>query len=200
MKYTISIVTAAFAGLVSAGPFFSPSLPEQPLEHATPPASDRGFPTVSIDLAGFQSWDAAGSPLNDRLSVYVGANFTVTALGWENVVIETFGKSWLSEARINFLNNPVGLSLGPGFEDAFSGVGGPYSSGGLLDLASFDPAYPFQVGADGMLHLEFFDSFDDAIGAPDAVWLSGTLTIGVPTPGSLAGLTAGIALAARRRR
>ncbi len=198
--HAASIILTAFTGIVSANPFLAASQPAETPTHAAPSDPGRGMGMYSIDLAGIQSWDAAGSPFNHRISLFIGANATVVGIGWENVVIETFGDSWLSETRINFLNSPVGLNLAPGSANAFPGVGGPYSSGGLLDLASLDPTFPFQVGADGMLHLEFFESFDDVAGAPDAVWLSGTLMINYPAPGSLGAMAAGLVLAARRRR
>lgn len=198
MKNVIIAAVAGFAGLATANPFFHNGGAAD-ISNATVSAP-RGN-TVSIDLAGIQSWDAAGSALNELLSVNIGANATVTGLGWDNVVIEAIGFSWISEARINFLNSAIGLNLAPGSADAFPGTGGPYSSGGILDLASIDPTFPFQVGADGNLNLEFFESFDDVAGAADANWLSGTLTVQyVPTPGALAVLGLGGLVATRRRR
>ncbi len=194
-----SIIVITFAGTALANPFLNASHSSETATHNAIVNSGRGA-MHTIDLAGIQSWDAAGSPLNHRLSLYIGANTTVTAIGWDNVVIQTAGDSWLSEARINFLNSPIGLNLAPGTANGFSGTGGPYTSNGLLDLASIDPTFPFQVGADGMLNLEFFESFDDITGAPDAVWLSGTLMINYPAPGSLAVMMAGLTFAARRRR
>lgn len=194
MKFAATALLA-FTGLASAAPFFS----TQGAASQTM-VSGRGIGLYNIDLAGIQSWDAAGSPNNHTLSIFIGANVTVAYIGWDNVVIETNGASWLSEARINFLASPIGLNLAPGSADAFPGAGGPYSSGGLIDLAALDPTYPFQVGADGMLHIEFFESFDDVAGAPDAVWLSGTLSINFPTPGGTAVLLAGFGFCARRRR
>jgi hypothetical protein len=199
MPVTHAAIPAALAlsGVAAASPFFG-STGVAP--HDEPPTIVRGLGLYNIDLAGIQSWDAAGSANNHRLSVFIGAFTTVQHIGWENVVIETAGGSWLREARINFLNSSAGLSLVPAADDAFGGIGGPYASDGLVDLATIDPAYPFQVGADGMLHLEFFESFDNASDALDATWISGTLSINFPAPGGVGAALAGLFAAARRRR
>ncbi len=62
----------------------------------------------------------------------------------------------------------------------------------------------FAVGSDGLLRLEFYETYDD-VGIQDGMWNSGTLTLGVtavPEPGTY-GLMAlgmvGVLLAARRR-
>jgi len=91
-----------------------------------------------------------------------------------------------------------GISLTPGVRDDFPGTG-TYSSGGIVSLIA--SGQDFHLSSDGLLNLEFFESFDDVAGAPDAIFLPGsTLTIHqFPTPGSLAilGITG---LAATRRR
>jgi uncharacterized protein (TIGR03382 family) len=198
MKNVIIAAVAGFAGLATANPFFhNGGVADMSNAVVSAPRGN----TVSIDLAGIQNWDAAGSSFNETLSVLIGANATVTGIGWDNVVIEALGGSWISEARILFADSPIGLGLAPGVADAFPGTGGPYSSGGILDLASADPSFPFQVGANGLLNIEFTESFDDVPGAVDSIYLSGTLTVQyVPTPGALAVLGLGGLVATRRRR
>ncbi len=198
MKTMMFAAVAGFAGLATASPFFSTANGVADMSNAV--ANTRGASTVSFDLAGISSWDSLGSALNHRVSANIGANATVIGIGWDNVVITTVGASWLSEAAIGFLNSPVGLQLTP-VTTSGTGTGGPASSGGILDLASIDPDFPFQVGADGMLNLEFFETYDDVAGAVDANWISGTLTVQyVPTPGALAVLGLGGLVAGRRRR
>lgn len=188
----------AAVGPAFGAPFFATVPPaDQP---PAPGAIARGMGMINIDLAGMQSWGLAGSPENQRLSIFVGSLMAVVSIGWDNVVIQTAGGSPISDARINFLDSPVGLNLTPGVGDNFPGTGGPYSSGGLIDLASLDPTFPFVAGADGMLHLEFFEFFDDEPGAPDAVWVSGTLSINFPAPGGVCVLLMGTLATARRRR
>ncbi len=199
MKTMMFAAVAGFAGLATASPFFSSANGVADMSNATISAP-RGN-TVTIDLAGIQNWDLAGSSFNETLAVFIGANATVTGIGWDNVVIEALGGSWISEARILFADSPVGLGLATGAGNSFSGIGGPFSSGGILDLASLDPTFPFQVGASGLLNLEFTETWDDVSGAVDSVYLSGTLTVQyVPTPGALAVLGLGGLVAGRRRR
>lgn len=199
MKTAMIATVAGLAGIASASPFFSAN----GVQYSNPIAySTRGgTSTITIDLAGYNTWDAAGSALNETINVNLGGDYQVVGIGWDNVMIQTVGASWLSEARIQFNDSPVGLGLAVGAGDSFAGTGGPYSSGGILDLASIDPTFPFSAGADGVLQIEFHETFDDVTGAIDATFLSGTLTIQyVPTPGALAVLGMGGLVAGRRRR
>jgi len=196
MKSVMIATVAGFAGLATAAPFFSNAGPAT----NTPQLSTRGGLTATLDLAGFTSFDELGNAINDTAGINIGGDFLVTGIGWSNVTIQTVGASWLSEATIGFLDSPIGLQLSPGSADATPGTG-TYSSGGILDLASIDPTFPFTAGADGIVNLEFFEGFVDNAGSADAFYLSGTLTIQyVPTPGALAVLGLGGLVAGRRRR
>ena len=88
----------------------------------------------------------------------------------------------------------------PGEGDFFPGTSVPYSSGGIIKLG--DVGGPDLQLADGVLVIEFLETFDNAPGADDAVWKSGTLFIQViPAPGAMALLgLAGLFGAPRRRR
>ncbi len=88
-----------------------------------------------------------------------------------------------------------------------AGEFGPESSGGLVDLTTIPATAPgdfldFNVGADGVLLVEFFESFDDGAGE-DALFTGGIITVEfvVPEPTSigLAGI-AGLGMLRRRRR
>jgi uncharacterized protein (TIGR03382 family) len=197
MKSMMIATVAGFAGLATASPFFANGVQAtNPGQYTTRGAAQ----TATLDLTGFTSFDSLGSAINETATMALGANATVIGIGWDNVTIQTVGASWLSEAVIYFVDSPIGLQLSVGSADSFSGTG-TYSSGGILDLASIDPTFPFQVGADGILDIEFYDSFDDVAGAADAFFLGGTLTIQyVPTPGALAVLGLGGLVAGRRRR
>lgn len=190
------IVIAAAAGAAHASPYFSSNAG---IAAAAPITSDpAGVAQFEFDLAGIEFFDGAGSPNNTIVEFNTLPNLLVGLVGWD-ITIQTNGGSWLSEANIGFLNSPAGLTLTPGVGDDFSGTA-TYSSNGLIDLASIDPSFPFSIGSDGILRLEFFESFDDVAGAADAVIVSGTLRINFPTPGPLAVLGAGLLAAARRRR
>lgn len=196
MKSIMIATVAGFAGLATASPFFSNA--GAPVN--APQLSTRGGLTMTLDLAGFTSYDELGNAINDTAGINLGGDFLVTGLGWSNVTIQTVGASWLSEATIYFLDSPIGLQLSVGAADATPGTG-TYSSGGILDLASIDPDFPFTAGADGIVNIEFYDGFVDNVGSADALYLSGTLTIQyTPTPGALAVLGLGGLVAGRRRR
>lgn len=165
-----------------------------------------GLATVvhDFDVSGIYSNDGYGSPNNEVFNLDVGANSWVTGIGWD-VSIYAAPPGWLSDMEVAFEDSAqsTGVFLTVGLGDDFSGSGS-YSSGGLVDLVGL--GLQFQVGADGKLRMEFFESFDDYIDDWDGLWESGTLSVqvtAVPEPGTYAltllGL-AGIAVVARRRR
>jgi hypothetical protein len=162
--------------------------------------STRGsIDVLSVDYTGVQTNAAFGNPANEVFNYNIGANSQVVGVSWD-INIETIGGSWLSEARFDFTDSAIttGVSISAGF-----GVGNPgnqtFSSGGFLSLT--DLALDFAVGADGILRVEFWESFVDNAGAGDAI-VSGNVSFQyiVPAPGSLAVLGLGGFVAARRRR
>jgi len=202
MRNTLLVLTmSGLTTVASAGvSLFGTTAGPDPLSFPDSNAQPRLLDAVVIDLAGIQSWDGAGSSLNDLLSVPVRAGFFVLAIEWDNVVIETSGASWLSEPTIAFLDSQVGLQLTVGAGDNTPGTGGPYTSGGPIDLASLDPTFPFSID-DGFVDIEFFESFDDVAGEVDATFVSGTLTLySIPAPGMLGCLGAGGVMLLQRRR
>lgn len=161
-----------------------------------------------------ESWDfledLSGNPgFNDirvidlaaALGYGSGSPVTLTGIAWQ-VTIETVGASWLSEARAYFDDNVApdlsGLFLAPGAGNNAPGVG-TFTQGTILKLA--DAGIPDIFLPDGKLRLEFYESYDDVVGAIDALWLNSTFVFqAIPTPGALAlfGM-GGLALARRRR-
>lgn len=160
-----------------------------------------------VNIAGAQSFGEYGDSDNVVLTFDVGANATITAVSY-NVNITAFTPSWLSELSLSFESSDQsdGVFFNPGFDDDNAGTGTYADSADLTALG-----LSFQVGADGILRLEFFEGFDDFAGA-DGIWNFGTITfetdvvappVDVPEPAT--GLLLGAGLAAlgytsRRRR
>ena len=203
---TVAVAAAlAFSGaaMAKAG---SSSEKLQPTNGNTVALPDGAIPqALSIfNVAGINSFAAIGSPANTVVLLNVGANAQITGVGW-NVIISAFTPSWLSEMVVSFENSAQtdGVFLTVASGDGFAGLNAPYSSGGVLALG----ALTFNVGADGLLRIEFFEDFDDDAVNPDGRWVSGNLTFetaGVIPEPSTYGLMAlgllGVAGAVRRRR
>ena len=151
---------------------------------------------IEIDIAGVNSNDGAGSEINEVLSYDLG-DIIITGIGWDNVVGDgsPTGVSWGNEMSM-LLNGAVQVSFFPSEGSATGGgVWGPASSDGILALSG---GLPLDGAA---LTLEFFEGYDDASGATDAFYQSGTIFVEytvVPAPGALALL--GLAGLGRRRR
>ncbi len=161
---------------------------------------------ADIDVTGVVSYDALGSPNNTVLVVDVAALFgrpsgtqmLITGIGWD-VTITTEGFSWLSEASIYFDDNInpdlSGLFLRPGVGNNQPGSMPFFSD--PIDLS--DNNVPNIVLPDGVLRMEFYETFDDVAGMADATW-SGTITLGIPFPAPGAAAVFGIAAFAGSRR
>lgn len=162
---------------------------------------------VPFNVAGIQSFDSPGSPGNTvvlldaaaAIGLPSGTSVDMTGVGWD-VVLESFGASWLSELGVAF--GPQGgvaaINLRPGAGSNFPGGATPFTSNGIVKFNSI-PLPDINL-PNGMLQMEFFESFDDVAGAVDGQWVSGSLNLQfTPEPASLSLLGLG-ALALLRRR
>ena len=166
----------------------------------TDPVTGQLLCGFTLDISGYNSNDFQGSAINETLQVFFGFNADVNAIAWD-INLTTLGTSWASEATIGFEGQ---LDLIPANGDDFTVSNMNYSSNGVLHLSDFGlPS--IQIGADGILDIEFFESgFDDNPGAADAIYEAGSTisvyTTGWPTPGTASTLAFAGLIASRRRR
>jgi len=162
---------------------------------------------LDVDVTGILSVDPQGDPLNETLSHLLPGNAQVTGIGWD-VTLFADDPSFLSEMAVTFESSTVFyLTLRPGVGDDFPGTIA-YSSGGIVDLVGL--GLDFTLEPDGLLIMEFFESFDDFPDDWDGVWQSGTIQVryqydqpvtGIAEPSSLLLATLAVtSLAALRRR
>jgi len=128
---------------------------------------------VVINVAGVQSIGEFGDSRNTVYEYNVGANATITNVSY-SVNVTAFSPSWLAEIAFAITDSGVsdGVLFTPGFEDAFAGTA-QYDASTILA----DEGLSFNVGADGILRIEFYDDFDDDSVDPDGRWNFGTITI-----------------------
>lgn len=167
---------------------------------------------TNFDVTGIASFDAQGLlgntivtlDLASALGYAPGTPITMNGIGW-NVSLRADGASWLSELGVYFDDNVApdlsGLFLRPGA--GTNTPGGPTNFANPIIKLS-DVAIPNILLPNGVLRMEFYESFDDVAGAADGQWVSGFLSIQtveqvVPAPGA-AGLLGLAGLAAARRR
>lgn len=161
--------------------------------------------TLVIDVTDIDSIDGFGDPDNFFLLQDIGANSHVTGIGW-NLTLYADSPSWLSEIAIYFDNTALaaGVTLRPGAGVNSPGVGSYSGFGNLVDLG-----LDFSVLSDGLLYLEFFETFDDYPNEWDGFYVSGTITVEyepsavVPEPATWAMMISGFGMvggAMRRRK
>lgn len=160
--------------------------------------------SVTVDFSDIVSYGSIGDPGNFVGFLGVGANSVITSIEYSGN-LTAFDPSWLSEMRVAFVGrDPLGgvhLAAAAGVTEP--GTGDYSGFGNLVELG-----LDFAVGADGLLRVEFFESYDDYLGV-DGIWNFGSFTIGVdtvdqpapvPEPASALLLAAGLAAIGHTRR
>lgn len=141
------------------------------IQSFTPSPVPQGLGVACLSFDGLASWDGLDDADNTIIDLDIGAGNTLTGVGWD-IGVATVGDSWLSEATIQHSDstgsadpNAINLSVGAG-NDA-SGDQDFTSDGAILDFS--DNMLPeITAGADGILRLQLFESFDDNADAIDA--------------------------------
>jgi len=130
-----------------------------------------------FEVDGLLSFGLAGDPLNALLDLGFDGPVRIVGISWA-VQIQTFGESWLSEAGVRFGTSDewnLALLPGAGVDDNNDNQPFPFTSGGIFDLREL--GLDFSLLADGVLRIEFFETFDDNPGTPDAIWVSGEISL-----------------------
>lgn len=141
-----------------------------------------------MDVAGMEAVGNIGDSGNSVRFITIAPFAVVDTISWQDVTIESFAPSWLSEVVFSFSDS----TRANFWEFTIIGVdaSGTQTVSGSLPSVPLMSGGPFNLQADGLLRLEVFETFTDIRGLPDAVISKGTFTITstsvVPEPGSIA--------------
>lgn len=188
MTRTASIKLALFMGAAVGWPSIAVASSESILSSATltQPAAG-GLPPyfATVDVTGTPSAGALGSVHTTVMSIWVGPSNTVIGVGWDVTLRSVRPTSWISDIAMfvgNSANVPFdGFFITPGGADGFPAGPTMYSSGGLLPWHVLGVPQ-VQALADGMIRLEFFETFIDAPGEVEGSWDSGEFFLQTDSP------------------
>lgn len=135
--------------------------------------------TVVIDVTGAQAWGEYLDPRNTLFTRQLGNNARITHFSY-NFILTANAPSSLSDAAI-YLDNYDDYVFAYFTTEARSGTGRYSDSFNLIDLG-----LDFVLDQNGRLFIEFADFAPAEAGYADAIWNSGTITIGYDLPAATA--------------
>jgi len=146
-----------------------------------PSQTDRGVQTC-VDMTGIDSWDALDDGDNVTVDVNISSELKVVGVAWD-VGIASVGDSWLADASVFVSNSsgsadPNAVILTPGFQVEAPGDR-EFSSGGVVIFADEDLP-DVEPNGDGIVRLQFFESFDDVPDAIDSRWRNAASPVTCP--------------------
>ncbi len=190
---TLGLAAQAQAAQFSAytGPGFS---------SASVIATPFGSGDLFVDVTGVTTNGLELNAANTVRYYAVAPGALVDAISY-SLTQTAYSPSWLSEMVVSFTTSTGdGVFLTAGYADSTPGTAS-YTDSALLS----DYGLAFTIPADGLLRVEFFETFDDSSVNPDGLFVSGGVTLAgiVPEPstyGMMALGLLGLGAALRRRQ
>lgn len=148
---------------------------------ALPAEASRGVQSC-VDMTGVDSWDGLDDADNAIVDINISSSLKVVGVAWD-VGISSIGDSWLADASVFVSNSdgtgdPNAIILTPGFAVEAPGDQ-EFSSGGIITFA--DESLPdIEPNADGLVRLQFYETFDDVPDAIDSEWRNAASPVTCP--------------------
>ena len=145
-----------------------PTLTAQTCSGGNPPD------TVSLSVAGKNSWDALHDPDNEITNLCgFSANANIVGLEWSGIDLSPLGNSWCSEVAIDLSGS---VSFRPAISERHVAPCSNGYSGGSPSILQ-DNNLIFQADADGCFDIEIYETYDDTSNQIDANITAGIITL-----------------------